>query len=116
MSGGFRSLSGQCLCASVKFELTLPPQYSCLCSCNFCLELGEVGAISWLGTSRRFFNILSGEKDLRWFKAPKSGVWGYCKSCGAPLFWKEASAPRELHVTTASITGDRFEGIPRVFR
>ena len=81
-----KSLSGQCLCGSVKFTATGEITRVTACHCQQCRRQNGGGAFHSLE--------IKGEIDLieyatlSWFTSSDWAERGFCNQCGTSLFWK----------------------------
>lgn len=79
-------MRGSCLCGGVVFEVTPPLREAAICHCGQCRkQSGHVWAASAVTLDR--FRLVRSD-GLRWFKASEIASRGFCKDCGATLFWQ----------------------------
>ena len=80
------SLSASCLCGSIKIKTKGYHRNVSNCHCIQCRKThGIYGAYSNVKDKDiKFIN----KKNLRWFKSSKSAKRGFCKKCGASIFFK----------------------------
>jgi hypothetical protein len=77
---------GSCLCGSVRFEVTGPLREVIVCHCSQCRRTsGHVWAASSVPLDR--FRLTEAE-GLDWYRASDLAERGFCRNCGATLFWK----------------------------
>ena len=75
--------SGECLCGSVKFEVTLAEPHIHVCHCNLCRKWS--GGPSLSITCKNDWTI-TGEENVTWYDSSDWGQRGFCKKCGTHLF------------------------------
>ena len=78
-------MRGSCLCGSVEFEVALPLRPVILCHCTQCRKTsGHV----WAATSvpHSAFRLVA-DAGLVWYRSSVAAQRGFCKACGASLFW-----------------------------
>ena len=80
------SLTASCLCGSIKIKTNGYHRNVSNCHCIQCRKThGIYGAYSNVKDKDiKFIN----KKNLRWFKSSKSAKRGFCKKCGASIFFK----------------------------
>ena len=84
------SSRGSCLCGGVKFTTKGFHRHISNCHCIQCMKThGNFGAYTALkDLNIKFLN----KKTLKWFKSSKRARRGFCKKCGASLFFKVISS------------------------
>ena len=81
--------SGGCLCGGVTFEISGPLRDVFFCHCTRCRRThGHFSAYTTCAKADLRFNEDSG---LRWFELGETRR-GFCRDCGASLFWQRAGA------------------------
>ena len=80
------SLSASCLCKGVKFITNGEHRNISNCHCIQCRKThGIYGAYS--NVEEKNINFLN-KKTLKWFKSSKNAKRGFCRKCGASIFFK----------------------------
>ena len=78
-------MRGSCLCGAVVFEVDAPLRPVVVCHCTQCRKSsGHVWAASAVREAR--FRLIRDE-GLRWYRSSDVAERGFCKDCGASLFW-----------------------------
>ncbi len=78
-------MKGSCLCGSVVFEVEAPLRPVIVCHCTQCRKFsGHVWAASAVPEAR--FRLIR-DAGLRWYRSSEIAERGFCKDCGASLFW-----------------------------
>ena len=78
--------SGGCLCGAVRYEVTGPLRPVVNCHCEQCRRTSghyvaaSASKIDKLG--------ISGEDNLTWYRSSAKAERGFCRVCGANLFWQ----------------------------
>jgi len=78
--------SGSCLCGAVAFETTGPLRDVKACHCSQCRR---ISGHHWAATSVPLdrFRLITDE-GLAWFRSSPTAERGFCRHCGASLFWR----------------------------
>lgn len=82
------SLSGSCLCESVKYTLTQPAAYQLACICTQCQKVGGGFGVGSLIVPKGSVEI-TGNENVKEFVIPgseKAIVRQFCSNCGTHLF------------------------------
>lgn len=78
--------AGGCLCGGVTFETAAPLGDVIACHCSQCRRWsGHVWAGSFVA---RAGLRLTSDATLRWFRSSPGVERGFCRACGASLFWQ----------------------------
>jgi hypothetical protein len=78
-------VTGGCLCGGVRFELEAAPRNVLVCHCSLCRRGGTLaGAYTAVARSAL---VLTAEATLAWYVDVNGRRRGFCKACGATLFW-----------------------------
>jgi hypothetical protein len=78
--------SGRCLCGAVSFRSAGPWRSVSLCHCKMCCRWhGHTGAYTSVPKSALIFTESRG---LAWYHASDVARRGFCRDCGASLFWE----------------------------
>jgi len=94
-------ITGQCLCGAVAFTGTpCPDDGISVCHCGQCRRWA-----SGPYTSLRFANgvTLTRSDGLVWFASSDIGERGFCRDCGASLFWRKTGAERDWAVSVGAV-------------
>ena len=80
------SLKASCLCGGIQFRTQGHHRYVSNCHCIQCMKThGHHAAYTnVLEQNVKFFN----KETLKWFKSSKKAKRGFCKKCGASIFFK----------------------------
>ena len=79
-------MKGSCLCGAVAFEVDKIPESYRACHCNACRKSGGHywSAFSVDNADFRFTE----DRGLKWYRSSDWAERGFCKECGASLFFK----------------------------
>ncbi len=83
---------GSCLCGAVAFTATGPLRDVWACHCGQCRRIsGHFWAATSVPLDRFHFRRDAG---LSWFRSSDQAQRGFCRDCGASLFWKPEGEDR----------------------
>ena len=93
MTGNPQTLSGQCLCGAVHYQIDAPFRSVSFCHCRQCARwTGHYVAATSVKPER--FRLTAGEDSLSWFQSSPEARRGFCSRCGSSLFWQPADGSR----------------------
>jgi hypothetical protein len=85
-------LTGRCNCGAVSFVAAGPFRPAKACHCKTCRrQSGHFTAATQIERSRL---TVAGAEMLAWFGATDHARRGFCRVCGAHLFWEPAGSER----------------------
>lgn len=90
------TVSGQCVCGGVSFELTGSLRSVSNCHCQPCRRFTghHMAATATATTDIRFVT----DGTLTWYRSAPEVEYGFCSTCGASLFWRSFDRPEVLSV------------------
>ena len=93
-AGGFgeAELTGRCNCGRVTFRARGPFRDAWGCHCKTCRR--QSGHFLTATQTDRAGVTIAGEEDLVWYAASNMATRGFCRACGAHLFWKPTEPGR----------------------
>ena len=92
--------SGGCLCGAVSYEIHGPLRNVVACHCSQCRRThGHFAAYSRCRTGDLKFTE---DRGLKWYVSSDKARRGFCRECGASLFWQPANAA-ETSVSAGSL-------------
>ena len=98
--------AGGCLCGAVRFRVAGPMRDIVACHCGQCRRVhGNFAAYSACGKDRLAFDE---DRGLAWYASSSEARRGFCRECGASLFWEPVSAD---YVAVAAGALDRPAGL-----
>ena len=78
--------SGGCLCGAVRYRLNGAPRPIVYCHCGQCRRThGHFAAYTSVPTEAL---ELVEQRGLAWFRSSPEAERGFCRECGASLFWR----------------------------
>lgn len=85
-------LSGRCNCRSVTFRARGPFRPARACHCKTCRrQSGHYLAATQVDPAGL---AVDGADSLTWFRATEQAERGFCRVCGAHLFWRQSGSDR----------------------
>lgn len=101
------SVKGSCLCGSVRFEITAPPESVGYCHCTRCQKRTGTGSSVGARVHAENFRFLAGEELVKgWRHADGGAEKCFCTSCGGHLFSRSVGDPVVIGVRMAAFDGD----------
>ena len=100
------SLTGQCLCGHIKYELAAAPAMSGVCHCKNCQRQAGSAFSTIAGVANADFNMTGGEPKLYQDGETQSGntVERYfCGNCGSPIYSVVPGSPDMKYVKTGTL-------------
>ena len=96
------TVTGQCLCGAVQFEMEYPAFWAWHDHSRASrLAHGAVYA-TYVGTWRKRFRITTGERDISRFKEDDTGaVRSFCRRCGTPLSYESTRSRHMINIPRA---------------
>ncbi len=92
--------TGRCLCGAVRYEIRGPLRGVVNCHCGQCLRThGNVAAYTRCARSDL---VLTEDRGLKWYRSSDFARRGFCRECGASLFWEPLGEDR-VSVAAGSI-------------
>ena len=82
--------TGACLCGAVRFHTTAKLRDVVACHCGQCQRThGNFAAYTAVESDNL---VLDEDRGLAWYASSDKASRGFCRECGASLFWKPAFA------------------------
>jgi hypothetical protein len=101
------SLTGGCLCGSVRFELSERPIDAGYCHCTRCQRRTGSASSAQARIDGRTFRLLQGEGSVRAWRHPEGGFEKcFCGECGSHLFSRNPDDPAQISVRMGAFDGD----------
>lgn len=99
------SITGSCLCGSVRFRVTLPTSFCGHCHCSICRRSHGAAFVTWFGVPRSRFEWLAGRDALTRYPSSAHAVRSFCSRCGSSLFSESSRHPDQIEIVLASMQG-----------
>ena len=93
---------GRCLCGAVRFVAARVNEVG-MCHCGICRRW--TGGSPLAGGIAETVTVTAGE-SLRWYAASAWGERGFCRRCGASLFWRQKGAATHWVVSAGALPDD----------
>ena len=92
MEANKAQLTGRCNCGAVSFVAKGPFRPAKACHCKTCRrQSGHFLAATQIDEADL---AVSGAETLTWYGASEKAVRGFCRTCGAHLFWRRHCSER----------------------
>ncbi|MCK5331371.1 MAG: GFA family protein [Candidatus Marinimicrobia bacterium] len=108
-----KSNRGECLCGTVKFEVTLPTKWCAHCHCTLCRRSHGAAFVTWFGVETDQFKFIQGEEKLTWYHSSQESKRGFCTNCGSHILFRSTKWPGETHLTLSNMI-DPIDRQPQV--
>lgn len=93
---------GQCQCGKVRFEIVVPAIWAWHDHSPGTRRAHGAASATYVGTWRKRFRMLAGEKALRHYRELDSdGVRSFCRNCGTPVLYERAKSPHVVNIPRA---------------
>ena len=99
-------ITGDCLCGTVQFTVSIPIKWCAHCHCTRCRRSHGAGFVTWFGVNKRNFKLKSGNDHLSWYHSSEKSQYGFCINCGSSIFFKSKKWKNEIHITLANLEND----------
>lgn len=97
------TFEGGCLCGRVRYRLAGPLADVVACHCRQCRRTsGHFAAMTSVPMAR--FEIARDDDGLAWYRSSDHAQRGFCRHCGANLFWNPDGEDR------IAVTGGTLDG------
>ena len=101
---------GSCLCGAIGLTIDAPLKDPIACHCKQCRQ--QSGHYFSAVPAPKSALHVTGDTNLKWFRASDIASRGFCKVCGSTLFWRPDDGPT-IMVASAALdtpTGLRLSG------
>jgi len=96
--------TGSCLCGAVTYELHGKLRASVACHCIQCRKTsGHFVSATQVGPAAL---IITSDETLTWFQSSEKAERGFCRRCGASLFWRHQDDEGRVSVMSGTIDGE----------
>ena len=100
------SISGQCLCGEVKYEIANAPAVTGVCHCKNCQRQAGSAFSTIAGVPKAEFSLTAGEPKLYQDSDTKSGnsvQRFFCGNCGSPIYSGLSANPDTIYLKTGTL-------------
>lgn len=96
------SLTGGCLCGSVRYETEAPVSDATFCHCRSCRRASGAVALPWLTVERGTLRW-SGRAAPASYQSSPGVTRQFCACCGTPLTYSSTASPTTVDLTLGSL-------------
>ena len=82
--------SGQCLCGSIKYEVTNIEPKMGHCHCSMCRKFHGSAFATFGEAKSENFKWVAGEDQLKSYKADNGTIRKFCNNCGSSLVFQDS--------------------------
>jgi hypothetical protein len=82
------TLTGQCLCGAIRYQLTGEPRHVAVCHCRDCRRSAGAPMVSWAMFPESALTLLQGQPKT--INSSGSAMRSFCPDCGTGLFYRNA--------------------------
>lgn len=94
------TLSGECLCGDVTYQIVGPARSVINCHCSRCRRhTGHFMA----ATAAAVEDVEISGETLTWYDATDEVQYGFCGRCGSTLFWRTSRRPDRLSIAAGTL-------------
>jgi hypothetical protein len=96
------TLTGQCLCGAIRYQLTGEPRHVAVCHCRDCRRSAGAPMVSWAMFPESALTLLQGQPKA--INSSGSAMRSFCPDCGTGLFYRNAvNLPGIVDVQSATL-------------
>jgi hypothetical protein len=95
------SLTGGCLCGSVRFRSSSVPRQSTLCHCTSCRRASGAHSLGWAAVATGDFEFTAGAPVE--YRSSPLVTRTFCGACGSPLTYRHGDWPEIVDVAIGSL-------------
>ena len=99
------TVSGSCLCGSVRFRVRLPSIFCGHCHCSMCRRNHGADFVTWFAVPPAQLEVLAGCDELRRYSSSTHGTRTFCSCCGSSLFCESEKHPNQVDIPLANVEG-----------
>ena len=103
------TLTGQCLCGAIRYQLTGEPRHVAVCHCRDCRRSAGAPMVSWAMFPESALTLLQGQPKT--INSSGSAMRSFCPDCGTGLFYRNAVILPGI-VDVQSATLDHPDALP----
>ena len=97
---------GGCVCGAVRFEMQVPAVWAWHDHSKASQKAQGCAYATYVGSWRKRFRITDGEDNLGQFEdAERKTTRSFCRTCGTPVIYERARAPRIVNIPRALFEG-----------
>src|SRR5215510_13395826 len=96
-------IGGACLCAAVRFTVTLPTLFCGHCHCSMCRRNHGAAYVTWFAVPRAQLSVDTGGDQLTRYESSSHGSRSFCGRCGSSLFCESTRHPDVVDIPLANM-------------
>lgn len=96
-----KETNGKCLCGDVTFKACGEAVELHACHCSMCRL--QNGGSAFIGLHVSEGVALEKTDGLKWYQASDHGERGFCKNCGATLFWRMQGEEKDFSISVGAL-------------
>jgi len=96
-------LHGSCLCGGVVFHAALPALGASHCYCTMCQKFHGAAAGSYIEVATSGYVVEQGADLIVDYASSEKGRRGFCKTCGASLYWRSTDTPHAIELSLGAL-------------
>ena len=97
------TLHGSCLCGGIAYHAAPPAMNPSHCYCTMCQQSHGAAAGAFIDVARDGFVLERGAELLVEYASSELGRRGFCKVCGASLYWRSAATPDTIELSLGTL-------------
>jgi predicted N-acetyltransferase YhbS len=101
-----RPISGRCLCAAVRFEITGRLGPAIYCHCSQCRRASGSAFAANAPVRAGYLRFKSGRDAIREYESTPGKFRAFCSRCGSPVYSRLASDPETFRIRLGTLDGD----------
>ncbi len=99
-------ITGQCLCAAIRYRIRAAPLVMYHCHCSQCRRASGSSFATNILIRSEHFELSAGEDALAWFESSPGKRRHFCSRCGSPIFSASEATPQLRSVRSGTLDID----------
>ncbi|MBE7381833.1 MAG: GFA family protein [Leptolyngbya sp. SIO1E4] len=96
-----KTVSGGCLCGSIRYQLSETPLEASYCHCRMCQKnSGSAFAIAAL-FNQSALQFIGNEPT--WYQSSQTARRGFCPTCGTPILFQKLTGNKEVSINIGTL-------------
>jgi hypothetical protein len=96
-----KTLSGGCLCGTVRYEISGKVDSTCHCHCRACRRTTGAAISTWTNVDMANFTITAGDPET--YSSTEMGTRWFCPRCGSQIAFQHAGYADFVDITVHSL-------------
>lgn len=93
------TMTGSCLCGSVRYSVAAEPLGTSLCHCEDCRKSSGAPVVAWTFFPAGTIRFDGPVRTVRFAARERT----FCPACGSPLMFFDPAIPEQFEVTTCTL-------------